>query len=283
MSERTPDIAAGRLAREEYVANFSDLHPPARRPPGRGRGRPLLLLLRRALRARLPDGHRHPDIHPRDSHRPAEERRRNDPVGQHPRRHVRPRVPDGDALRGGLRARGGRGQARTHRPAPALRHRHPHGGGPSALRPRALDREARRRHRRRSGRPLLRPSAGHARPRRGHLRREAETRRPSTNTASPPTRRPATSPRPRWISSSPSAASRSSLENPSARISPLDELRTSYDAVFIGLGLAGVNAVAHEPLKGTHHAVHYIADLRQAEDLATLPVGPAASSSSAAA
>jgi dihydropyrimidine dehydrogenase (NAD+) subunit PreT len=26
--ERVPDIAAGRLAAEDYVANFRDLHPP---------------------------------------------------------------------------------------------------------------------------------------------------------------------------------------------------------------------------------------------------------------
>ena len=55
----------------------------------------------------------------------------------------------------------------------------------------------------------------------------------------------------------------------------LDELRRSFDAVFIGLGLAGVNAVTlpHDPLEGAHHAVHYIAELRQADDLSTLPVG----------
>jgi glutamate synthase (NADPH/NADH) small chain len=55
----------------------------------------------------------------------------------------------------------------------------------------------------------------------------------------------------------------------------LDELRKSFDAVFIGLGLAGVNAVTlpHDEYEGAHHAVHYIADLRQADDFATLPVG----------
>jgi dihydropyrimidine dehydrogenase (NAD+) subunit PreT len=55
----------------------------------------------------------------------------------------------------------------------------------------------------------------------------------------------------------------------------LDELRRSFDAVFVGLGLAGVNAVTlpQDPLKGAHFAVHYIAELRQADDFATLPVG----------
>jgi len=55
----------------------------------------------------------------------------------------------------------------------------------------------------------------------------------------------------------------------------LDELQRSFDAVFVGLGLAGVNAVTltEDELEGTRHAVHYIAELRQAEDLSTLPVG----------
>jgi dihydropyrimidine dehydrogenase (NAD+) subunit PreT len=55
----------------------------------------------------------------------------------------------------------------------------------------------------------------------------------------------------------------------------LADLRSRYDAVFIGLGLAGVNALAlpEEHVDGVADAVAYIADLRQASDLATLPVG----------
>jgi dihydropyrimidine dehydrogenase (NAD+) subunit PreT len=55
----------------------------------------------------------------------------------------------------------------------------------------------------------------------------------------------------------------------------LSELRQSYDAVFLGMGLAGVNALGleGEDLDGVADAVDYIADLRQAVDLATLPVG----------
>ncbi len=55
----------------------------------------------------------------------------------------------------------------------------------------------------------------------------------------------------------------------------LGELRSAYDAVFLGMGLAGVNALglADETLPGVADAVDYIADLRQAEDLGTLPVG----------
>jgi dihydropyrimidine dehydrogenase (NAD+) subunit PreT len=55
----------------------------------------------------------------------------------------------------------------------------------------------------------------------------------------------------------------------------LAELRNSFDAVFIGLGLAGVNALglAEEDTPGVGDAVNYIAELRQASDLAALPVG----------
>jgi glutamate synthase (NADPH/NADH) small chain len=52
-------------------------------------------------------------------------------------------------------------------------------------------------------------------------------------------------------------------------------LRADFDAVFLGLGLAGVNAlgVAEPAAAGLGAAVDFIADLRQAGDLSTLPVG----------
>jgi dihydropyrimidine dehydrogenase (NAD+) subunit PreT len=55
----------------------------------------------------------------------------------------------------------------------------------------------------------------------------------------------------------------------------LDQLQSDYDAVFLGIGLAGVNAlrVAGEDLEGVRDAVDFIAELRQTADLATLPVG----------
>jgi dihydropyrimidine dehydrogenase (NAD+) subunit PreT len=55
----------------------------------------------------------------------------------------------------------------------------------------------------------------------------------------------------------------------------LGELRSAYDAVFLGIGLGGVNALGldGEDNKGSIDAVDYIADLRQAEDLSKLPVG----------
>ena len=55
----------------------------------------------------------------------------------------------------------------------------------------------------------------------------------------------------------------------------VDGLVAGYDAVFLGLGLAGVNAlgIAEPQLTGLRDAVDFIADLRQAGDLAEVPVG----------
>jgi len=55
----------------------------------------------------------------------------------------------------------------------------------------------------------------------------------------------------------------------------LAELRKGYDAVFLGFGLAGVNALGleNEMIEGVVNAVDYIAALRQAPDKASLPVG----------
>jgi dihydropyrimidine dehydrogenase (NAD+) subunit PreT len=55
----------------------------------------------------------------------------------------------------------------------------------------------------------------------------------------------------------------------------VNELRQDFDAVFLGMGLPGVNALglADEDLAGVGDAVAYIAELRQASDLSTLPVG----------
>jgi dihydropyrimidine dehydrogenase (NAD+) subunit PreT len=53
----------------------------------------------------------------------------------------------------------------------------------------------------------------------------------------------------------------------------LDGLRAEHDAVFLGMGLAGVNGLALASLEGVRPAVNFIAELRQAEDLAALPIG----------
>ncbi|MEL6464318.1 MAG: NAD(P)-dependent oxidoreductase [Pseudomonadota bacterium] len=55
----------------------------------------------------------------------------------------------------------------------------------------------------------------------------------------------------------------------------LDHLQQNFDAVFLGMGLGGVNALAvdgHDK-DGVANAVDFIADLRQTADLRALPVG----------
>lgn len=55
----------------------------------------------------------------------------------------------------------------------------------------------------------------------------------------------------------------------------LSDLTRNYDAVFLGMGLGGVNALRAdgEDAQGVTNAVEFIAELRQASDLASLPVG----------
>ncbi len=55
----------------------------------------------------------------------------------------------------------------------------------------------------------------------------------------------------------------------------LDGLVENYDAVFLSIGLAGVNALRAEGADkdGVRFAVDFISDVRQASDLADLPVG----------
>jgi glutamate synthase (NADPH/NADH) small chain len=56
----------------------------------------------------------------------------------------------------------------------------------------------------------------------------------------------------------------------------LGKLREEFDAVFLGIGLAGVNKVrlaGEGALAGVRDAVDFIAELRQAPDLSKLPVG----------
>ncbi|MCR4282237.1 MAG: FAD-dependent oxidoreductase, partial [Bauldia sp.] len=55
----------------------------------------------------------------------------------------------------------------------------------------------------------------------------------------------------------------------------LAALRQDFDAVFLAVGLGGVNALGlpDEDTAGVEDAVRYIAELRQASDLSALPVG----------
>jgi dihydropyrimidine dehydrogenase (NAD+) subunit PreT len=55
----------------------------------------------------------------------------------------------------------------------------------------------------------------------------------------------------------------------------LEEMRARFDAVFLGIGLAGVNALRAEgeDRANVRNAVDFIAELRQAQDKSVLPVG----------
>ena len=55
----------------------------------------------------------------------------------------------------------------------------------------------------------------------------------------------------------------------------IDAVSKEFDAVFLGVGLGGVNAlgIPGDDLDGVSDAVSFIEDLRQATDLAALPVG----------
>lgn len=55
----------------------------------------------------------------------------------------------------------------------------------------------------------------------------------------------------------------------------LSDLTAQYDAVFLGMGLSGVNGLGSdgENLTGVEDAIDFIAKLRQAKDKATIPVG----------
>ncbi len=57
----------------------------------------------------------------------------------------------------------------------------------------------------------------------------------------------------------------------------LEQLTGDYDAVFLGMGMGAVNGLGddNEDMEGVGDAVEYIADLRQADDLACLDVGRA--------
>ncbi len=55
----------------------------------------------------------------------------------------------------------------------------------------------------------------------------------------------------------------------------LDDIASQYDAVFLGIGLGGVNAlqIAGEDKNGMEDAIDFIANLRQASDLESVAIG----------
>jgi len=55
----------------------------------------------------------------------------------------------------------------------------------------------------------------------------------------------------------------------------MDHLLSNYDAIFLGMGLGGVNKLSldKEETNGVGDAVDFIAELRQADDLKNMPIG----------
>ncbi len=230
------DVAAGRLDREDHRRQFRRPASAAEPARGQSRGGALLLLLRRALPAGLPDLDRHSLVHPPDRRRQPHGRGEDDLRRQHPGRHVRPRLPDRDAVRGGLRARGRRRQAGADRAPAALRHRRADRDRAVALPARRADRKARGDRRRGPGGPRLRACA-RGRGRRSHdLRGAREARRPQRirHRRLQDGRRLRRQRRP--PSSCRSAASRCSTASRSASTSSSTSSKRDYDAVFLGHG-----------------------------------------------
>ena len=110
-SVATDGVVGGRLSADEYARNFADLTPPLTRHEAFVEADRCYFCYDAPCQHACPTDDRHPAVHPADRRRQRPRRRRDDLLGQHPRRHVRPRLPDRDAVRGGLRARACRGQA----------------------------------------------------------------------------------------------------------------------------------------------------------------------------
>ena len=160
----TPGIASARLDPEALDQNFRGPAPAPRRPRGACGGGPVLFLPRRTLHHGMSHIDRHPAFHPPDRDRHARGGGEDHLRPEHPRRHVRARLPHRNALRRGLRARDGGGQAGGDRPAAALRHRHRDGSGRSPLPARRAHGQDRRRDRRGARGACLRAPARHAWP-----------------------------------------------------------------------------------------------------------------------
>ena len=104
-------IAAARLSPEQYAENFSDLHPPLDRHEALVEADRCYFCHDAPCMTGLPDLDRHSAVHPPDLDRQSARRGQDNLRPEHPGRHVRPRLPDRDAVRRSLRARDRRGQA----------------------------------------------------------------------------------------------------------------------------------------------------------------------------
>ena len=117
-------IAAGRLGRASTPPISADLHPPLDEHEAFVEADRCYFCFDAPCQTACPTSIDIPLFIREIADRQSARRRRNHLRAEHPGRHVRPRLPHRAALRGSLRARGGRGQAGQDRPAAALRHRH---------------------------------------------------------------------------------------------------------------------------------------------------------------
>ena len=277
---QAPDIAPGRLPAEAYERNFADLHPPLEPARGPRRRRALPVLLRRALRAGLPDRDRHPAVHPPDRDRQPARVRQDDP-----RRRTswaacapasaRPRpCARRPACAKSPRASRSRSAACSATPPTRL-----FAHGPAALSSRAPPPAATRgRGRRRAGGPRLRAPAGDARPR-GHRAstRRRQARRPQRIRHRRLQDRRTISPR-REVAMHPGrrrhrAAHGRSVSAATSRLPSSAGILTRCSSVSASPASTPWPCRTSRPSTGPRHAVHYIEELRQADDLAALPVG----------
>ena len=117
------DVRPGRLDEEALKANFADLHPPLTPHEARVEADRCYFCYDAPCQNACPTSIDIPLFIREIAAGNPLGRGEDDPRLQHHGRHVRARLPDRDALRGSLRARGGRGQAGEDRPVAALRDR----------------------------------------------------------------------------------------------------------------------------------------------------------------
>ena len=196
-------IAGGRLAPRTYAENFADLHPPLDHHEALVESDRCYFCYDAPCMNACPTSIDIPLFIRQIVDRQSDRRRQDHLRPEHPGRHVRPRLPDRDAVRGSLRARSGGRQAGQDRPAAALRHRHRDGARTSS------SMSGRRRRAKKSpssapGRPASpRRTGSRITAMRSPSSRRAQRPAASTNMASPPTRPSMISPRPKSTTSPP--------------------------------------------------------------------------------
>ena len=136
-SPQTPGIVGGRLSPEALAANFADIAPPLTAHEALVAADRCYFCYDAPCVTACPTSIDIPLFIREIASGVPEAAARTILSPEHPRRHVRPRLPHRDPLRGGLRARGRRRPPGRDRPPAALRHRHPDGARARSPSPRA--------------------------------------------------------------------------------------------------------------------------------------------------